>query len=279
MKTNKISAIILASAMVLELSVPMAAIAQTNGTGSVGRIRFINSTSTTGNPRRANFCTAIDRLVDRVNEQVSRLDVERSSARANLYSQRNVRDKELSDHRTSLENDRAANYEKLRVLATTDAQKQAVADFQSSIEAAVAKRHDAVDQALKDFRTGVSVLQDARKAAISKSLTKFENAAKAAIEKAKTDCAAGVDQQTIDQQLMEKLGVARQTFHSERAAFPAVGEQISKLIEVRKAATDKAFEEFKSEATRAREQLKAALEAINPRVNTSTPSATGTPAS
>lgn len=100
----------------------------------------------------------------------------------------------------------------LKTLAKTDEQKQALSEFQASVSKAVTVRREALKAAIVDFQKKVDEIVAARKQKVNAALSQFKNSVKAAEEKAKADCAAGVEAKTVKNTYQEAVKTARKTY-------------------------------------------------------------------
>jgi hypothetical protein len=257
---KRITTISISAALVLQIVSPAMTLAQTADNSLAQPRRLLGSPTTSTNGSRANFCTNIKNFSERIERQIADFDLKRAESNAGVYDKKSQFDQKLSESRNKTDLERLARYQRLNEFASSTEQKMAIGKFQSSIELAVAARKTAVDYALQNFRTQVKALVDARKTALSAAVKKFEDTVKAALSKAQSDCDAGVAPQTIRAELVSKLTAARERLAKDRSSVQNIGEQVKPLIEERKASTDKAFEDFKTETERARQVFRDELE-------------------
>lgn len=247
MKTNskKIFAGVAGLAFVLSLVSPVASFAQTT-------------------PAKTAFCSRIDQIIapieQRMADREAKLEAKRQEIDVNLAKRKADRMARLSDYRNTRDDNREAQYAKLEAKATTDAQKQAVASFKATVEAAVVTRKAAVDSAISALGQSVDQSIDARRAAVTTVTNEFKNAKSAAIEKAKADCAAGVAPQTIRETFRASMKVAQDKFKSDYQAIEKLKGSFESVRAIRKQAVEKAIADFKTTMEKARADLKAAFQ-------------------
>lgn len=211
--------------------------------------------------RQENLCQKISDMANREQERLRQRTMNSGDRFQNWQLKTTEKNSELANLRSNWDGNRDAQFKKLEEKATTDAQKQAVADFEAAVKAAITARRTAFDAAITTFREGVKKLISDRAEGVSASFTAFSDATKAAYETAKTDCASGKDPATIRTTLRNSIAAARTKFHSEKTSAPKVGGNIQILIDARRAAINKAMTDFKTAMEKARADLKKAFPA------------------
>lgn len=210
-----------------------------------------------------NFCTLFTNSQARLMEQLADREtklVNFRKARVEKTTERRIdQDAKLDNIRDEAEKNRSRQIELLNGKAETQEQKSAVSAYQTTIQTAIAKRRTDIDLAIKNFRQGVNTAVLAHKTAIDASVTVLKTATKNATEKAKTDCASGKDPKIVKQEFQASMETARKAFKTARDSAPKIDAQLKTLTETRKQAVDKAIEEFKTTAEKARQDLKTAF--------------------
>src|ERR1051326_6680515 len=96
-----------------------------------------------------NFCTNLPSLTSQVNSKISTgqsgISGRQQNRQTQLADRQNKRATELANTRAKGDADRQAAYAQLTAKATTDAQKQEIIQFRTTMEAAVTTRRAAVD--------------------------------------------------------------------------------------------------------------------------------------
>ena len=82
---------------------------------------------------------------------------------------------------------------------------------------------------------------------------------KAALDKSKSDCAAGTDPAAIRETLRAALDAAKTKLRSDLQAVEKLGDATKALIETRRAAHDKAMADFKIALDKAKADLRVAF--------------------
>ncbi len=211
----------------------------------------------------ANFCTnlsiASTKVETGVNDKDDTLNKNQTDRLAKVVQDRADRDAKLQQTRTDSDGTRAAEFAKLNLKASTDAQKTAVATFQANMTAAISLRRSAVDAAIASFRTSVSALISSHQGSVNSAATTFKNSVSAAVAQANSSCAAGVAPKTVRATFIASIKAARQQFSTDRKAQQDLGPQVKALEETKDAAITAALNTFKASANQARIALKAAF--------------------
>lgn len=210
-----------------------------------------------------NFCTRITEHATKFDQKMGERETtlkEKRDERATQWEARwKKHDEERAAHRAQWDRNRAEQFAKMETRATTDAEKQAVATFKTTMTTAIAARRTAIDAAIKTFREGFQKTMTARKDAINAAVQSFKTAEKAAFDKAKADCSTGIAPKTIRDTLHASLKAARDKFAQDRRAIDKLQSSLDPLIAARKTAIQKAISDFKTAAEKARADLKKAL--------------------
>lgn len=251
---SKIASLIILSI----LFVPIGALAEdnTSGTNTTGD----NTTGSNATNKQGLFCQNVDkwtstietRLADREAKVVAKVK-ERDT---NVANRRAERDANLENKRDGWDTNRAERYANLEAKATTEEQKQAVMDFEDTIDTAVAVRRAAIDGAITTFRGEVNKLVAARRQAVSAAVNTFKSAVAAAGTKAKEDCSNSVAAATVRQNYRAALKAARDKFQADKQAIDKIGTQMQALAQTRNAAVKQAVDSFVSTLQAAIAQLK-----------------------
>ncbi|MBI5530544.1 MAG: hypothetical protein HY918_03515 [Candidatus Doudnabacteria bacterium] len=217
-------------------------------------------------PAGANFCTNLNTYAARITENLTKgsgnLENKQGENKQKLQERQVSRAEKLSETRDTGDADRQAIYAKLMANAsTTEAHKQAVIQFQATVEAAVTTRRAAVDAAIKAYWDGMNSALSGRQASIEAARTKFITAINAAISTAQSSCASNADAGMVKAQFRTSVEAARTQFATDRKAIDKYGPQVKALVQTRNAAVRKAFDAFHATMEQARITLKAALKA------------------
>lgn len=205
-----------------------------------------------------------------IGTQVARLQASVDKVRGNVMERRDERQGKLTErrderagkvdeHRESALEFRADAQAKLMARADTDAKKAAVTQYQTSVKAAVDARIAAYKTANDTFRSGVDAVVVARKTIVDNAVTAFRTSMNAALEKAKADCAAGVENATIHSDFNTSVQAARRKLQADRQGIDSNGDQVRALAKTRNDAHAKALATFKATMEKARADLKLAF--------------------
>lgn len=246
MKTNskKIFVSLLGFTLVFGLVSPVASYAQTA-------------------PARVNFCSRIDQIIAPIEQRMTDRDTKLKSkwqeVDANLAKRIAERSARLTDRRGARDENREAHYAKLEARATNDAQKQAVANFKTTVESAVVTRKASVDSAILALQQSIAQTIEARRVAVTAAKNELTTAKSAAIAKAKTDCSAGVDPKTVRETFRASMKAAQDKFRTDYQSIGKLKGSFESVRQIKKQAVEKAISDFKIVLEKARTDLKVAF--------------------
>ncbi len=213
--------------------------------------------------RQEAFCSRFTETIDRVNgrleDRASAIKDRTEHRVGKRTDRRDTRDEWLDGKRDTQDERRMALYAKLDEQADTDEEKAAVAEFKSTIDAAVVTRRGAVDKAINDFRSAVDALVASKKDGAASAYSEFKSATAVAIAKAKSDCDAGTDPAAVRSTFNTAMKTARENLKDDRAGLDQVRDDIQTLAETRKKAIEAAIETFKTTVKTAKEKLQFEL--------------------
>ncbi len=218
---------------------------------------------TPGSKPAQNFCTQLPTLMTKVTteltDRLSKLSTNRDEQSKKVTELWGGRDDNRGKDRAQADANRKAYYLKIEARATTDAQKQAVQAFETTVDAAVTARRNAVDAAIKTFRDSILSAVDTRHKSVDTAIEAFKAAIQPALEKAKADCDARIAARTVRLALQASLKTARTKLRADIQAIEKVNVERITLASERKATIDKAVADFKAALTKAETDLKAVL--------------------
>lgn len=209
-----------------------------------------------------NFCAKIinNKLDQQIATKISRLQSNYQDRQTKVTQKRAEQTTNLSTKQTKWDTNREQHFARLEAKAETDAQKTAVTKFVAAVNAAVRIRRAAVAAAVQVFRTGVDQAILARRSALITVLDGYYKAVKAALDKAKTDCAASdADDTAIRTAFKNSLKSAQAKMQSEKTKVDKLGETVQSLSDTKKAAMTKAVNDFKAAVEAARVELEKAF--------------------
>lgn len=228
-------------------------------------VSFAQSTRDDIKAKRASlFCDRISNLsgIDqKIAEREATIEQKRADRINRLKEKRNRGNERRVAARAKWDVNRAERYKKLlEASAMTDEKKQAIIVFKTTLEEATKMRRATIDSATQTFRAGVDQEIRAEGTAIKAMINTFKSDIRSATEKAKNDCASSADSATVNQVLRSSIKVAMKQFTTDIKSL-GLKDAIKPFTEARKEASKQAIETFKSTMQKAREDLKAALEA------------------
>jgi hypothetical protein len=208
-----------------------------------------------------NQITEIESKVgQRITDHKTKIQLKRQELHNHLIERQNQRDTQIQKNRTKWNTNRQEHYAKLEAQAKTDAQKQAVAVFKSTLEQAITTRKAKIDEAIQAFRSNISSTIANRQLAIDAAIKTFQDSQQEALLKAKTDCSNGIDPKIIRQTLHANLKAAREKFRSDIQKIEKIKNSIKTAAENRKQTIAKIQQDFKATLEKARLDLKTAFE-------------------
>lgn len=250
---------------------PLVSSAATTRTGDLGGTAARGSTQ--------NFCTRFSSLSQKysgdLGKQLTNLQNRVNGEENKKTSDRHNFDATLQQHQQQWSQNRENNYAKLSDKATTGAQKQAVATFRSTVEAAVTARENAIAAARQTFRQALDQLVSQHQTATAGILSAYRSAVQAAIIKAQSDCAAGTAPATVRQNFQTALEAARAARKSASQNLDTVGSQVKQLAATRNQAIQAAVQTYQTALKAAIAALKVAFGQTE--TSTSSPSPSSSP--
>lgn len=226
------------------------------------------------------FCVQLDAYAAKLQ---ARVDGKMTSARENrtkrdqqLAQGRQRRDDALKNLRAKEDANRSAHITKLESVAKTDARKAAVAEFKQTVLTAITTRQAAVNKATSDFRTALDAAIASRRDGVKSAISLFDASLDAALSQGKTDCAAGKNTASIRTTFRNSVKTAFDKLKSDRSSIEKLMTSADPIVAARKAAVQKALQDFKATMEAARTKLKAAFKTTSATVSPS-PSASPSP--
>ena len=210
-----------------------------------------------------NFCTRLsgreadlDKATAQRESSVSQYQQDQI---ARIAKNRADQDKQIELNRANQDTEFAKRISHLEARAKTQTQKDAVATYQSTINAATVVRRASIDSASNTFRTGVDAAVTARHSGMKSAVSAFIGNIDTAIAKAKTDCTANVKPSTVQRAFQNDLDAARSTFKTAKSNLPNLVAQIETLRASRVASVETARGVFKTAARAAKTALENAF--------------------
>lgn len=208
------------------------------------------------------LCDKISELYSRVAQIIaqkeSKIGLKKIDVTNKIQERWTKQDVDLAQKRRNWDDNRTKQIAKLRAKFPNDNDKQAVISFEQAVGFAISARRTAIDSAIANFRQDVQQLKISRQSKTDAAKTAFKNSIIAAFEKAKTDCLSGVPIATVRENLKNNLMAAKESYNSAVKEIEKIGAGMDQLIATRKAAFEKAIQDFKSAMEKARLDFKAA---------------------
>lgn len=211
----------------------------------------------------ANFCTnlvtKLEKQNQKLSEQLAKYEVKKSEQLKKITENRLNVDERRLGVRSQVDTNRDNRFVKLEARASTTEQKAAVATFKSTLASITEARRQAVDTAVKTYRSSVDQSLVSRKTAVEAARATLKTSIDGLLAKAKADCAANVDAQTVRTTTNEGIKAARELFSTTVKGLDKVKDTASVSSEARKTAIAKAQADFKTAYDKAIVDLKAAF--------------------
>ena len=210
-----------------------------------------------------NFCTKFDTLSQKFSADIKtkagdlqgKIGTESQKAQANRLTADNT----MKQDRAKGVQNRQVIYARLNSKAITDAQKQAVATFQTTLEAAVTAREAAVDAARTTYRQSFDQLVSQHQTTADTTLTTFQTAVQAAIAQASGQCAGGVAPATVRDTFQAAMQAARSARQTGTGKTDSIATQLQQLAQTRNAAIQSALQTYQTAMQAAVGTLKVAF--------------------
>ena len=173
-------------------------------------------------------------------------------------------DTNLAQKRQKWDDNRAKQIAVLSDKFSSDLDKKAVISFEQEVSSAISARRRAIDSAITNFRQGVQQLKTSRELKTDEAKKTFKNSVISAFETAKADCLSGVSIAIIRENLKISLATAKEKYNNEVRNIEKIGAGMDQLIATRKAAFQKAIQDFKAAMEKARIEFKSATAKDDP---------------
>jgi hypothetical protein len=213
--------------------------------------------------RPENFCIRLKQDHTQVSNRLAtgekQLREKKTEVQGKLKERRTERQAKIQEKRSITLGKAEESLKKLETNATPE-QKAAIAEFRASHKEAQEIRKMAVDNAMLAYKTALDKLFAERHTAAQTVTIAFKNSMNQALQKAKADCATGVEQSTIKATLNASVKAAQEKFKLDRKSIEKPGQDVELLVKTRNEAVRKANEDFKATMKTAHEKLKAAFD-------------------
>ncbi|MFA9262518.1 MAG: hypothetical protein ACEQSB_04160 [Undibacterium sp.] len=209
------------------------------------------------------FCTKLSErssdILAKINARIDKRDGLQDSRVQKLSEKRTSWDKQRTENRNERESARGQRYDTLQNKANTDAEKEAVATFEKSIEAAVSTREAAVDAAVAKYRKGIDASLGDHQGDVDAVLSAFQKSVASAFSKATSSCGNGTDIKTVRATLKAELKQARTDLKADYQNIDRVKDTRPALKATRDKEVKTALDTFKIAVEEARQALRKAF--------------------
>jgi len=198
---------------------------------------------------------AYSKIVEKGQGLENRIDAKREQKEAAYTKRVEEKNQERVALRAKVDENFAANLEKLMTRAETEEQKKAVSQFQKTVEAARTLRRATIDKANETFRTEVKNQIRLREENLSGSTETFKASVQAAFDSAQASCEKGTDIKAVRDAFKDSLKTAREKLQNENQNRERIGENVSAAAKVRNEIQEKANQAFKTTLGKAIQDL------------------------
>ena len=225
-------------------------------------VSAISSPAPTVAPGGSNACTKVQNFGKQALANIqTRLDKVNSDAAADatkrLTDEQNW-DATVAADWAKWDATRQQNFTSLNNKAVTAAQKQAVANFEQTVLAAVSTRRGAVTSARQLFRNSVASEATARLNGVDGVIAQFQTSVSSAVATAEANCSTE-SISTLRTTFQGSLRTARMTYQSNLAALPKLGPAVAASEKIKDNTIQTADNNFHNTVQAASNALKKAL--------------------
>lgn len=231
------------------------ALAQNNSAKRANKIEDIKQKA-----KETTFCEKISILENKIGQKTSlnksQIETKKQERLQKWQTYLDQMDAKMMEIRTRKEANLKVHFDMLEEKAETEEQKNAVAEFEKSLQTALATRNTSIDATLSQFRVEVKKLQTERKTELEKEVSAFLSSQKEAFSKAKLDCASGVDSETVKNDLKKSLTSEKEEFQVVKSNAEKNRMQMQMLIQTRNQAMQEAKDAFRISVETSAKDLK-----------------------
>lgn len=215
--------------------------------------------------RISSFQQTIDQ---RINSYGSKLNEKRTNILDKIAENREERDAKLNEKIQKWDENRDEHFAKLLEKAANDQQKQEMLVFKQAVQTALLNRRNAIKAAIQIFRSGIDATVAMRRVAVDGINKAYEDALAAALTKAQDDCKNGVAPATVRTNLKNDTKTAKDKFIADKQSIEKIQVDMESLIDIKKAAIEKANTDFQAAMEKAKADFKVAMGQIKEEIGT-----------
>jgi len=218
-----------------------------------------NATTTAGNVLCNKIVEIFPKITERFTTREAKIIEKKTEISQKIQERWTEQDFKLAEKRTKWDENRNEHFAKLQEKAQTDVQKQAVLTFIQAVNEAVVARRLAIDTAITNFRQAMEQTRISRQTAIGAAKNTLRNSVSTILDKEKNECVSDTNAVAIRQNLKNELVAAKEKYQSDYQEIEKISTTIDQLITIRKAAIEKAIQDFKVAVEKARNDFKIAV--------------------
>lgn len=205
-----------------------------------------------------NFCLRLDNINTKLAEQIKKAEEKQSLYQTNRTEILNKKESEVdakkAQNRTTIDEKRVKNWDKMISKAKTDEQKAAILKYKTTIENAIKTRRVLVDSAISNYRNGLSGTVSSHTTTTDVAIKTFEKSVNDALSQAKNDCANKIDSKNVNATFVQKINEARKTLQQSKQEVET-NTAIKELKKTRDEIITNAEKDFKATIEKAKEEL------------------------
>lgn len=209
-------------------------------------------------PPAALFCSSINTIGTRIESQLGTVTQQSLPTLYNpaTFAARQASiQTELAQKRAGWDGERDQQYNKMLSLAQNDAQKTAIENFKTNVEAAIVVRRSSVDNAIAAYFSNTGDNLSAESAKLVAARQEFVSTVKNAISTAKTDCLTNRSTSEIRSTFQTNIETARSKLQSTRESISEFKSQLTTIRKEEARSINEAVMVFETSLSKARQSL------------------------
>lgn len=217
------------------------------------------SAAKTSNQFCANLATETAKVTEKMTSLSEKLSQAWTTQDTQVASKLKQIDTDVTARREQAETNLNSNFAKLEAKAITDAQKQAVQDYETVIKTAVSIRRAAYDTARQTFRDAVKEQVALRRSIVLGQQDTFKSSVDSAIIAAKATCLDDGTSSTARTTYQTAMKAARDAFQNSRTEDNSIKNRVQEFATTRNSTFESANQAFKASLESAKLTLQQAF--------------------
>ena len=213
----------------------------------------------TSTQKVSGFCSQIDKIIISIDSKETSLESKKAEKQSNVAEKRDEVRSAVDVRRSENDIKRKENIAELIKRASTTEQQAAITLFTNALSKALNEKNAAINELLATHRKEIAQTISSRKEVTASAMLTLKMEIEAAQVRAKSDCADGVDGQTVQTTLKASIKKARDAFTKTVQSSPNLHEVSAENIKRRKGEAKKIEATFKQTTESVKNTLKIAL--------------------